>query len=405
MIDLVILISVIFVLGFLILIKVNTGLSIFIAAILLAVLKGFNFAALIKTAWLTVRDWGTLEVLIIVFLITILADILSASGFLEEIVQSFSKIFSPRIFIPIFAFIIGALPMPGGALVSAPLVEEGSKTSQISSNEKTAINYWFRHIWEPVSPIYPEIILNSAILGVSIPFLISIQWPISVAMIISGLLFLLPLIRINESSSLDNSLKSYFNALKSIFPIILIMLLIFFLKLNIILSIAIGLIYVIVIKKFTPVRIIRSINLRGMIKILFLMFAIFYLKYIVIDSNVISDVYKILGTYNIPNFIILFILPFIVGLMTGASTATFGVAYPMLIPLIKLGGSVVPSNLFIAFVGGWMGVMSTPTHLCLSLSMEYFSAKFRGTYRILIKNLLLVLLLAIIWVLLLKYVI
>jgi hypothetical protein len=402
MIDLIILLSAILLLGVLIILKLNLGLSIFISAVLLGILEGSNVLALLKNVWGTVSAPDTLEVLIIVIFITVFADILSVSGFLEEIVQGFSKIFSPKIFIPAFAFIIGALPMPGGALVSAPLVEEGAKTSDISSNEKTVINYWFRHIWEPVSPIYSEMPMNAAILGVSIPFLINIQWPVSVAMIVSGIVFLLPLIRINGDSKRENDFKFYLEAFKSIIPIIIVILLILVFKFSIILSIAVGIIYVMVVKKVSFKKAVKSINPRSFFNIMFLMFSIFYLKYIVIGSNAIVGVYKVLGTYNVPDFLILFLLPFIVGFMTGVSNAAFGVSYPLLLPIIK-PANIVSSNLFIAYLGGWLGIMLTPTHLCLSLSIEYFSAKFKETYVILIKNLAFVFLLSVLWMLVLKF--
>jgi integral membrane protein (TIGR00529 family) len=292
--------------------------------------------------------------------------------------------------------------MPGGALVSAPLVEEGAKSSVISSGEKTVINYWFRHIWEPVSPIYPEMPMNAAILGVSIPFIVSVQWPVSVAIIVSGIIFLLPLIRVNGDSKLEKSFKFYLEALQSVLPLVLVILLILVLKLSIILSIAAGILYVIFVKRVSFQKAIKSIDLKFLFKILFLMFSIFYLKYTVIDSNVITGVYKVLEIYNVPNFIILFFLPFIVGIMTGASTATFGVSYPLLLPIIR-SVNIIPLNLFIAFVGGWLGIMLTPTHLCLSLSIEYFSAKFKETYIILIKNLAFVFLLSVLWMLVLKF--
>ena len=400
--DLIILLSAILLLGVLIILKLNLGLSIFISAIFLGILRGFNFLDLLKNLWITLSASDTLEVLIIVVFITIFVSILATFGFLEEIVKSFSKIFSPKIFIPAFAFIIGALPMPGGALVSAPLVEEGAKSSVISSGEKTVINYWFRHIWEPVSPIYPEMPMNAAILGASIPFIVSVQWPVSVAMIVSGIIFLLPLIRVNGDPKFEKSFKFYLEALQSVLPLVLVILLILVLKLSIILSIAAGILYVIFVKRVSFQKAIKSIDLKSIFKILFLMFSIFYLKYTVIDSNVITGVYKVLEIYNVPNFIILFFLPFIVGIMTGASTATFGVSYPLLLPIIR-SVNIIPLNLFIAFVGGWLGIMLTPTHLCLSLSIEYFSAKFKETYIILIKNLAFVFLLSVLWMLVLKF--
>jgi uncharacterized protein len=43
---------------------------------------------------------------------------------------------------------LGFLPSLGGAIFSAPLVEAAGKPYDLSPERKTAINYWFRHVWE-----------------------------------------------------------------------------------------------------------------------------------------------------------------------------------------------------------------------------------------------------------------
>jgi hypothetical protein len=57
---------------------------------------------------------------------------------------------------------IGLVPLPGGALFSAPLV--GQSTENSSSPEwKAAVNYWFRHILEYWWPLYPVVIVTLSI--------------------------------------------------------------------------------------------------------------------------------------------------------------------------------------------------------------------------------------------------
>lgn len=389
-------------LGVLISLKINIGFSIFVAAIFLAILKNIGFVPMLVTFGETLISSETLNMFGVVFLVNLFVSVLRSSGFLDEIVSSFQKVFSPRLFVPMFAFIIGALPMPGGALVSAPLVEEGSKTSEISCEEKAVVNYWFRHIWEPISPVYMEIPLMATIVGVEIPFLVSLQWPLTLGMIISGMLFLVPRIKVKDDFKVQQGLKLYLDALKSISPILLVMVLAVVFGINVLISLLFGIALIFAIKRLNILKVFKAFDLKDLFKMLFLMYAIFLLKGIAINTNLIKGVYTTLIASNITPFLILFFLPFVVGVMTGMSAATFGISYPLLLPLIK-PVTINPLNLFVAYLGGWTGIMLTPTHLCLSLSIDYFKAKTSRTFQLLLKNVGLVLFVAFLWTLVLGF--
>ena len=58
---------------------------------------------------------------------------------------------------------IGLVPMPGGALFSAPLVGKTAENSNNSAEWKAAVNYWFRHILEYWWPLYPVVIVTLSI--------------------------------------------------------------------------------------------------------------------------------------------------------------------------------------------------------------------------------------------------
>ncbi len=45
---------------------------------------------------------------------------------------------------------IGPLPMPGGAYISAVVVDPLYDKMGLKSHQKTFLNYWMRHIWIPV---------------------------------------------------------------------------------------------------------------------------------------------------------------------------------------------------------------------------------------------------------------
>ncbi len=381
----VILLCALAILGALVEFKVNIGISIFSSAVLILVLKRFTFTAFLRAMYFTIIDKQAIRIILIVIIITYFADLLKISTFLDDIVNSFSKYLSPKVFVPLFAFIIGALPMPGGALVSAPLVERGSSDIELGSAEKTVVNFWFRHIWEPTSPLYPEIILASSILGVSIIRIIAVQWPFTLLMFLSGVFFLLPLIRSSDKKELDKSPKVLYEMTLSLMPILIVILLILVFHFSIILSGIIGILYIVLVKKVKFKSLLKAFNYKLLIKLSFLMFAIFFLKYIVKSTGVINGVYLFMKSKNVPSFVILFSLPFVVSLMSGAASATIGVSYPLLLPLLKTP-NFNPYALFIAFLGGWTALMFTPTHLCLSLTVEYFNAKFDKVYPLLLKN-------------------
>ncbi len=401
--SIIILIGALTLLGVLVKFKVNIGVSILASALFIAVFERFSMVQFGNAFFFTLIGKQTIEITLIVVVITYFADLLKISGFLEEMVQSFSAFLSPKSFIPLFAFIIGALPMPGGALVSAPLVERGSKDAFLSPEQKSAINFWFRHIWEPTSPLYPDMILASSILGVSIVRIISVQWPITLLMFISGFLFFVPLIKSDKTNKLDKSPESFGKMMISLMPILIVILLILLFHISIIISGLIGILYVVLVKKLNFHKMKKALDYKLLLKLAFLMYAIFFLKYVVMKSGIINETYLFMKAANVPAFVILFSLPFVVSLMTGAASATVGVSYPLLLPLLK-NPNFNPYALFVAFLGGWVALMFTPTHLCLSLTVEYFNAKLNETYPLLFKNIAFLLVFSVLYALLLKFI-
>ena len=399
--DLIILFSVLILLGVLVKLKIDIGVTILLSALAFAILKGFSLARIIKSFYYVSISWETIKITLIVVVITYFAELLKEANFLSEMVKSFSAISSPRFFLPFFAFIIGALPMPGGALVSAPLVEEGGKSSNTAPEEKTAINFWFRHIWEPVSPLYPDMILASSILSVSILHIIAIQWPLPLFMFFSGLIFLIPSISNKNIKRRKGNIQIYQELTLSVMPIAIVLLLILIFRMSIIVAGLIGIGYTIVFGKLKLKNLVKAFRWKFLLKLAILMFSIFYLKYIVIQSNIINGVYTYLNVLNVPAFLILFFLPFVVSLMTGAAAATVGVSYPLLLPLLKTP-QLNAIHLFIAFLGGWTALMLTPTHLCLSLSIEYFNAKIAKVYQLIMKNVLFLLLASVLWIIIMQ---
>ncbi len=397
-IDLIILISILLFIGILIKIKVNIGVSIFLSAVFAALAEKIAYSEIPRVFLQSAISSDSVRMVLIVISVTYFAELLKKTGTLSEIAENFKKIFPPRLSIPFFSLIIGILPMPGGALVSAPLVEEGSKNTQLNNIEKTAINFWFRHVWEPVSPLYPELALTASILGVSIVKIISIQWPIAIGMFLSGVLFLAKRIDNGETVKRKSKLADYLAAIGTIAPIILIIsIILIFKNLPTYYAVFIGIVFLIIKKRANFKKIIESFNLRNLLNFSFLMISIFFLREVSTKSGMVDGVYQFFSLHNFPVPVILFTLPFLIGLITGISSAAIGISYSLMLPLIKANGVIVGSHLFVAYAGLWFSLLITPTHLCLSLSSEYFKSKLTDIYRVMAKGLALLAIITIVW--------
>jgi hypothetical protein len=86
---------------------------------------------------------------------------------------------------------IGMVPLPGGALFSAPLVGKTAEDSNSTAEWKAAVNYWFRHILEYWWPLYPVVIVTLSIFTLQTWKFMALQIPFTFVSLAAGYLFLL----------------------------------------------------------------------------------------------------------------------------------------------------------------------------------------------------------------------
>jgi hypothetical protein len=99
------------------------------------------------------------------------------------------------------------------------------------------------------------------------------------------------------------------------------------------------------------------------------------------QSGAVDHLPAYLSSLGIPVVLILFLLPFLVGLTTGVTIAYVGITFPLLLPLIG-GAHPDLGMLAFAFAAGFAGVMFSPVHLCLVLTKDYFRSALTPIYRI-----------------------
>jgi integral membrane protein (TIGR00529 family) len=355
-------------------VKVPIGLSLLAGAIFLGIWSfGFSgdFWNLLYNSLINVRSW---RLVVTVVLILTFAHLFESLGFVKSMVSSLESFLAPRWVARAAPAIIGLMPMPGGAMVSAPIVRQISRDSDIKPEKLTAQNYWWRHVWEATWPLYPSIILAAAVLKVSVWDVAIINFPISVICILTGLM----LGGVGSSCRIPGR-RDFVKLLKSLWPILFIVLVGLILKIDLIISVILVLL-ILIFKYKTPKSVIVSSLKKGFAPwVIVLIFGVMTLMYAMEMTGVALLFYQELLQLHIPAGFVVFAVPFVVGVLTGVTSAYIGVGFPIILPLLGTESLTYNAGMLLAFAGGFMGVMASPIHLCLVLTSRYFRASIART--------------------------
>lgn len=350
---------------------------------------------------LALIDPATLKLIGIIVLVYILSGVLRKVESLRDLVDSLQGLVKDyRLTLAFIPALLGLIPMPAGAMFSAPMVKEVGDRVGLTPEEETFVNYWFRHIWEFVWPLFPGIILFAGLLKVEIQEVILVQFPLTIATVIVG--FVWEYKNLKKDTTLINRKDILFNLKKlffGIWPILLIIILVLGTKTDLLFSLVIVILSLI----FSNIKKISLKMLKDIIRndidlsVVILIAGIMIFKRILQVSGGIEIIPEAFAKLGVHPFIVLFSIPFFIGMMTGMGTAALGIGLPVLLPIIVQG----EANLYyamLAFTGSFVGVMISPMHLCLVVTRNYFKVDMGKIYKMLILPLTIIILSALILV-------
>jgi len=369
--------------------KWNLGLVLILASVAIGLLFAYPLPEIMRDVLLTAVDLLTLRLALAVVLIMTLSELLRQTAGLKGMVEALQALIpNGRIVIAALPALVGLLPMMGGAMFSAPMVNEVGDRLGADKEHKTFINYWFRHIWEYIFPVYPSMMLAAAVLGITTTQLAGAAWPLTVASVVSGTLFgLLGLPRRGtDDPSSPPRARSLRTLATSVWPVVLTIVFSLTLpvdeRFRLVLS-ALVTIALMMVVKHIPLRDLRTV-LRERIpwQTVAVIFGALAFRRILDNSSAVLATSDALTALHIPLVAVTFAVPFIAGLLTGISTAAFSIGFPVVLPLVVAnGGTIAPAWVAWLMAGGFLGVMFSPVHLCLALTRVYFQAEWGPIYR------------------------
>lgn len=353
--------------------KKELGITLFIGTIIFGLLTQVS---LIESFITVCTNPSIIIIAIAVTLIPILGGLMEESGLMQDLIQKMD--ISKRASLIVGPAFFGLLPVPGGALMSAPLVDQIDDT--LEPNHKAAINVWYRHNLILIYPLSPALIICSILAGISIYIIVIAMFIPFLIMFGIGYFTLIRTVN-KESEKFERDLKKVF---RNCMPIIIAPIIDFlgriffnlsypeiFLLIGLILSILVA----ILISK-SSISNIRDISKKMKIwRFPLLIFSIFWFLEIFLKSGLPKDI----GDLKIP-----FILFILMGFLLGFATGRVQLPLSILIPIYLIQNTLVAMSLLdfvFIYWATFLGYIITPIHPCLAYSINYLKTDYKSVLK------------------------
>jgi len=316
--------------------------------------------------------------------ITLLGHLHREIGAMEEMISKLRLLIRDSraliIFLPATISLFSSVP--GGAIVSAPMVEETGRELKMPPLERAVSNMVYRHLVVLITPFNASLVMASALSGISIAGFLSYTVPvIAIVFIITAIIIYrrYPNSEKTDDSEVQNKgtgvvlLNILYLASPYIIAITLGLAVGVFFPLAILAGIAVCLFINMPpenIRQTLQSRMItlsRGINWSLVISTL----AIVIYKDFMLQAESFQQSVHYLLDQGMPLFALIIVLPFVTGFITGNNAAALGISMPILIPL--LGPEMMSMRyLGILYLSSYAGYFGSPVHLCTYVTNEYF---------------------------------
>ncbi|HHN81699.1 MAG TPA: DUF401 family protein [Methanomicrobia archaeon] len=370
------------------------GFLVAVTILLVVSLKDLSLALLLGSVILGIATIGTTATLqsfartvasadvvllaLAMGLFPILGSLLHETGALDDLIENLRV--GRRLFLSLSAALIGLLPVPGGALLSAPLVDGDAAT--LSPERRFAINIWFRHVLIFIYPIGPTLLVPAKIAGVPVYAVIPYLLPFLVLLIALGYLFLLRDVddemtyaREADSGKLVKPLllilipPAIHLSLTALTPIEPTEIIIFFAVLaSVVLAIVWG--------GLDIRKVARVTRAAKPWKFFFIIIGIYLFIYVFTEAGMDARI----SGLDVPLIVMCMGVAFFLAFVTGRTQVAASVVFPTY--LSSAGLFVMPYSIFsITYLSIFLGHLLSPVHPCIPLSLEYFKTSIGAAFR------------------------
>jgi len=368
--------------------------AILAGTIALAFWAGHSVPGAARIAWERLSSVDNLFLLLIIVMVIWLSDQMAETGVMRSLVSTFEAGVSNRMSMAMLPGLIGLLPMPGGALFSAPLVDQVDTEGRVDTVLRGRINYWFRHIWEYWWPLYAGVLLAVDLSGLQLWHFIAAGLPVTAASAFGGWLFLLRKVPRRERAGTTHV------DIGSLVPIALIIVLYaglgaFFPAvgriskfLPIAIGIAVAMIYLQIrnplsLERWAKILLSRKTAGLALLVAIIRIYGAFLEAPLPDGTFLVEQMRDELQRSGVPILPLIMIIPFIAGLTTGIALGMVGASFPIIVGLAG-PDPTIPAMLsvtILAYAFGHVGQLVSPVHVCLVVTGKYYATPITQTLR------------------------
>jgi hypothetical protein len=334
-------------------------------------------------------SWKTIGLAVIVTLVGMIASSMKEAGLTDRLIENIRRAFPNGGVLAIIPAIFGLMPIPGGARISAPMIEDEGNKLDVSPNEMNYLNLWFRHPWPLIFPLTPSLILAAELSDIDLNSLIFVQIPVFISFILVGYLMLRLFVKERENKGGYFDLKGILITLSPI----LIALMVFFIlnralqietyiSISVALFLAIGITFAISKTDFKKIPKILEEGLSW--KLILAIFGIMIFRNIVTATKGLESLSPILQNSPFHPLLILAFIPLILGGIIGNNLLVIGLNFILVSSILSANISVPLVS--ILYVSSFIGYLISPLHLCTIVSCEYFKTGFVELYKFLLPS-------------------
>lgn len=348
--------------------NVEFYVAITLAAIIIGLTSGAPMTIFFDVLIQTLSAYNTWNLVSAVALITVLGYTLKETGLMVRFIEEMSKILPGNILLATIPALFGFLSMPGGALMSAPFIEPEANKLGLRPEYKTYYNVWFRHLLYWVNPITSSTLMAVALSGIPVNDWLRVQAPLFFVMTAIGFIASRGFIETPKKNVGAGSLTM--GGMQGGIPI-LVTVILTLAGAPIWASLLAGIFVGMLLGKVKPGKAVEIFKNGVRWDLVLSIISMLYLRDMITTSGSVVKLFEAVVASGIPVMAIAIVVPLFIGAISGSPAMGVGIAFPILLPLF---GEVNIHLTSIVFLGITCTYITSPLHLCLVLTNNYFKS-------------------------------
>jgi integral membrane protein (TIGR00529 family) len=377
--------------------KINFGFSLFIGSIIIGIFSLQIITpvdipkAMIEASFYSFEKQQivteTTELALLMTLIFVLAKSMQETGAITALINSLRTFFSKGGTLAVIPAVYGLMPVPGGALFSAPPIDNEGDKYQLTKNQKNFFNIWFRHVWFPIYPISSAMILICSVKfsGIPIERLILANFSAFLAVVIIGFVFLKRFTK--NTTQVTTPLKKDYHGLIFIIPPVIPLL---FYPLTLVglsetrcflLGVSVSLLSLYFLLNIDIKNYLGVLRKSLTLNLVYAIFGIMILRQMMEVSQIHVLITDMMQNLAFPALLIVILIPLLLGTLTGYNLGAVALSYPLVEPFFAFTGVQLLGLISLIFMSSLIGYLISPIHLCNVLSSEYLKTDTTRMYK------------------------